>query len=194
VRSVLVLASASPRRSELLERAGVRFEVLPSDVDESVLPGEAPRTYAARVAGAKAAAGRTQRPDAWVLAADTIVVVSDEILGKPIDAADAARMLGRLAGRRHTVMTATRLLGPDGATAERLVETEVVFRPLAAREIEGYVAGGEWRGKAGAYAAQGQAAAFISEVHGSYTNVVGLPLAETLVDLERLGVAAPEYA
>jgi len=192
----LVLASASPRRRELLGRAGIRFDVLAADVDESIHDGEAPRAYAARVAGAKAAAGRRARPDAWVLAADTIVVlavVGEAILGKPEGPADAARMLARLAGRRHVVMTATCLVDPAGAETRRLVETEVDFRPLGAAEIDSYVAGGEWQGKAGAYAAQGQAAAFITAIRGSYTNVVGLPLAETLADLVRLGVAAPAY-
>jgi len=189
----LVLASASPRRRELLARAGVRFDALAADVDESVRPGEAPRAYAARVAADKASAGRRARPDAWVLAADTIVVVGDAILGKADGPADAARMLARLSGRRHVVMTATCLLGPDAAATRRLVETEVEFRALGAGEIDSYVAGGEWQGKAGAYAAQGRAAAFITAIHGSYTNVVGLPLAETLADLVRLGVAAPIY-
>jgi len=190
----LVLASASPRRRELLDRAGIRFEVRPADVDESVLPGEPARRYAARVAAAKAEAARGTRPEAWILAADTVVVVGeDEILGKPASAADAAAMLARLAGRTHVVMTATVLVGP-GAEARRLVETEVDFRPLESAEIDSYAAAGEWRGKAGGYAAQGQAAAFIVAIRGSYTNVVGLPLAETLADLARLGVAAPRYA
>lgn len=190
----LVLASASPRRRELLARAGIRFDALAADVDESIHDDEAPREYVARVAGAKAAAGRRARPDAWVLAADTTVVIGEAILGKAAGPAEAARMLGRLAGCRHVVMTATVLVGPSGEATRRLVETEVDFRALDAAEIDSYVAGGEWQGKAGAYAAQGQAAAFITAIHGSYTNVVGLPLAETLADLARLGVAVPVYA
>lgn len=190
----LILASASPRRSELLGRAGVRFEVLPADVDERALPGEAARDYAARVAETKAETVRRARPDAWVLGADTIVVVAEtEILGKPEAPAQAAAMLARLSGRSHVVMTATCLLGPDGES-RRLVETEVVFRALGLDEIASYVDGGEWHGKAGGYAAQGQAAAFVAAIHGSYTNVVGLPLSETLIDLSRLGVAVPRYA
>lgn len=189
----LVLASSSPRRRELLARAGIRFDALAADVDESIHDGEAPRAYVARVAGAKAAAGRRARPDAWVLAADTTVVVGGAILGKADGPAEAARMLARLAGRRHLVMTATVLAGPNAEETRRLVETEVDFRALDAAEIDSYVAGGEWHGKAGAYAAQGQAAAFITAIHGSYTNVVGLPLAETLADLARLGVAVPAY-
>jgi septum formation protein len=172
----------------------VRFEVQPADIDERVLPNETPRDYAARVAETKADTVRRSRPGAWVLAADTIVVVGDaDILGKPDEAAQAAAMLERLSGRSHVVMTATCLLGPDGET-RRLVETEVVFRGLGKDEIASYVEGGEWRGKAGGYAAQGQAAAFIVAIAGSFTNVVGLPLAETLSDLARLGVALPRYA
>jgi septum formation protein len=189
----LILASASPRRSELLARAGVAFAVAPMDVDETVGPGEPAPVYAARVAAAKADAARRLHPEAWVLAADTVVVAGAAILGKPADAADASRMLAELAGREHTVLTATVLDGPGGRFAE-VARTGVVFRPLDAAEIASYVAGGEWRGKAGGYAAQGQAAAFITAIRGSYTNVVGLPLAETLALLARLGVATPRYA
>jgi septum formation protein len=188
----LILASASPRRSELLGRAGIAFEILPADVDESVRPGETPRAYVARVAEAKAELVRRGRPEAWVLAADTTVVVDGDILAKAADETEAARMLARLGGRAHEVMTATCLLGP-GAPARRLVETEVVFRPIGDGEVTSYVRGGEWRGKAGAYGAQGQAAAFIVAIHGSFTNVIGLPLAETLVDLAARGIAAPRY-
>lgn len=190
----LILASASPRRSELLGRAGVRFEIVPTDIDETQLPAETPRRYAARVAEAKAQAGRRARADAWILAADTIVVIDEVILGKAVDADHAEGMLHRLSGRTHIVMTATSLLGPDERAARRLFETAVSFRPLTSAEIRNYVAGGEWRGKAGAYAAQGQAAAFVTELRGSYTNVVGLPLAETLMDLETFGIARPNYA
>jgi septum formation protein len=192
--SRLILASASPRRSELLARAGIRFDVVPSDVDETVQPDEPPTSYVARVARAKADAVRAAWPHAWVLAADTSVVAGGAILGKAADAAEAAGMLRDLSGRGHSVLTATCLVGPDGQRAELVTETEVDFRALSEREIASYVAGDEWRGKAGAYAAQGQAAAFIVAIRGSFTNVIGLPLAETLGALEAFGVARPEYA
>ena len=182
----LVLASASPRRQELLARLDLEFDLLPTEVDETPLPGEAPRVYVRRVAQAKAEAAHALRPDAWVLAADTTVVVDDEILGKPADGADAARMLERLSGRRHLVLTATCLLRPGEPTVRRLVATEVAMRALDAAEIDRYVASGEWHGKAGGYGAQGRAAAFIREINGSYTNVVGLPLAEIYLDLKPL--------
>jgi nucleoside triphosphate pyrophosphatase len=182
----LVLASGSPRRLELLGRLGLEPEVLPADLHEAPHPGEAPRAYVARLAEAKAEWARARRPDAWILGADTEVVLGDEILGKPSDEADAARMLAALAGRRHLVLTATCLLRPGAEPLKRLVATEVAMRALAASEVARYVAGGEWRGKAGGYAAQGAAAAFIREIHGSFTNVVGLPLAELALDLAPL--------
>jgi septum formation protein len=140
----------------------------------------------ARVAAAKAEGVAAGRPDAWVLAADTTVVVDGAILGKAADAAEATRMLSALAGRGHRVLTGTCLLAPDGMSFRRIVDTTVIFRPLDADEIARYIASGEWDGKAGAYGAQGLAAAFITEIHGSYTNVVGLPLAEVAVDLKRV--------
>jgi septum formation protein len=184
---MLILASASPRRRELLARAGVVFEVAAAEIDESVRPGEAPRAYAERVAAEKAAAVAALRPDAWVLAADTIVVVQEDILGKAEDEREAAAMLARLSGRTHRVMTAFCLVGT--ARASDVVSTEVVMRALSEDEIDQYARSGEWRGKAGAYAAQGIAAAFITEIRGSYTNVVGLPLAEVLTALRRAGAA-----
>ncbi|HKA89027.1 MAG TPA: Maf family protein [Haliangiales bacterium] len=188
----LVLASASPRRRELLARAGVSFEVAPAEVDETPRPGEAPRALAARLAHAKAEAAR--RPDAFVLGADTIVVLGERVLGKPEDAAEAAAMLRELSGRTHVVLTATCLLAPAGAAIERTCATEVDVVPLGERDIAAYVASGEWRGKAGGYAAQGIASAFIGAVRGSYTNVVGLPLAEVLADLARAGAPGADLA
>jgi septum formation protein len=182
----LILASASPRRRELLERLGLAFEVAPADVDETPRPGEAPDRYAARVAGDKARVARARVADAWILAADTTVVLDGDVLGKPDDAAHAARMLAALAGRAHQVMTAVCLERPDGRAARRVVVTDVIMRPLSAVEIARHTAAEEWRGKAGGYAAQGLAAAFITEIHGSYTNVVGLPLAEVALDLAEL--------
>ncbi len=189
---ILVLASSSPRRRELLARAGVAFEVVPAEVDEAPRPGEAPGALAARLARAKAEAVR--RPDAFVLGADTIVVQGDRILGKPGDAVEAADMLRALSGRTHRVITATCLLAPDGAATERTCATEVDVVPLGDRDIAAYVGSGEWRGKAGGYAAQGIASAFIAGVRGSYTNVVGLPLAEVLRDLAEAGAPAADLA
>ncbi|HVZ74224.1 MAG TPA: Maf family protein [Polyangia bacterium] len=196
----LVLASASPRRRELLERLGLALVVAAADVDETPLPDERPADYVRRVAGAKcdaAVAARAALADPpggaalAVLAADTTVVAGLEILGKPADADDARRMLGRLAGRRHEVATAYRIRAGD-KTAERTVTTAVVFRALAPAEIDAYVASGEWRGKAGGYAVQGIAGAFVTELRGSHTNVIGLPVAEVLADLQALG-ALPAY-
>ena len=200
--STLVLASASPRRRELLARIGLTLAIHPMDVDESVLPEELPDAYVRRVAREKAEAalnalenglGRGDGLSAAspIIAADTIVVVDGTILGKPSSSEDARRMLRLLAGRRHEVTTATCLIR-EGRKAERAVTTQVAFRQLEPKEIDAYVASGEWRGKAGGYAVQGVAAAFITELRGSLTNVIGLPLAEILADLRALG-AVPAY-
>jgi septum formation protein len=194
----LVLASASPRRRELLERLGLALLVAAADVDEAPLPGERATDYVRRVAGAKcdavvAARGELGEAAAAlaVLAADTTVVVAGEILGKPADADDARRMLARLAGRRHEVATAYRIRFRE-RTVERTVTTTVSVRALAPAEIEAYVASGEWQGKAGGYAVQGIAGAFVTELRGSHTNVIGLPVTEVLADLQALG-ALPGY-
>jgi septum formation protein len=194
----LVLASASPRRRELLERLGLALVVAAAELDETPRPGERPEDYVRRVAGAKCDAVAGTRAGAAplpVLAADTIVVAAGEgapeILGKPADADDARRMLGRLAGRRHEVATAYRIRFAD-KLVERTVTTVVVFRALTPAEIDAYVASGEWRGKAGGYAVQGIAGGFVAELRGSHTNVIGLPLAEVLADLQALG-ALPRY-
>jgi septum formation protein len=174
----LILASASPRRRHLLAALGVSFTVLPVDVDERPHAGEEPVAFARRMADEKARAASRLRPE-WVLGADTIVELDGTIFGKPLDGADAAVMLARLAGRAHVVRTAVALLAPSGATAENaVVATEVSFRPLDAAAIAAYVATGEPLGKAGAYAIQGDGAHLIDRVVGSYTNVIGLPLPE----------------
>jgi septum formation protein len=197
-RPDLILASASPRRRELLERLGLRLQVRPTEIDESPNPDELPSDYVRRIAAGKAAAAVAAMPAdrrIWsatpLLAADTTVIVDGMILGKPDDENDARRMLEMLAGRRHEVTTAYRIVH-EGREVDRAVTTVVAFRLLDPGELAAYVAGGEWRGKAGAYAVQGVAAAFVTELRGSWTNVVGLPLAEVLADLRALG-ALPGY-
>jgi septum formation protein len=191
---MLILASASPRRRELLERVGVVFAVDPADTDETRAPDEPPGAYAARVAEEKARTVATRHPGAAVLAADTIVVVDGDVLGKAADEREARAMLERLSGRAHVVTTAVHLLAPVGGETAFVVHSEVEFRPLGARELDGYVASGEWRGKAGAYAVQGVGAGLVRAVRGSYTNVVGLPLVEVLEELELAGVATADFA
>ena len=185
----LVLASASPRRHQLLAQLGLKFEVSPADLDESVHPGEAPHTYVERLARAKAASTARLHPGAVCLAADTSVVVDTEILGKPQDDADGRAMLKRLSGRSHVVMTGVAVCGP--LVESLVVETTVRFRALSLAEIVWYVATGEGRDKAGGYASQARAGAFIEAIEGSVSSVIGLPLAQTLALLERAGVELP---
>lgn len=185
----LVLASASPRRRELLERVGLRLRVVPSNRDETPVPGEAPRDYVQRVAREKCLA--CLEPALPVLAADTTVILDGRILGKPASADEAQSMLTRLAGRRHEVTTAYCVRHKD-RRIERAVTTQVSFRLLDPNEVEAYVACKEWDGKAGGYAIQGIAAAFVTDVRGSITNVIGLPLAEVIADLRALD-ALPTY-
>ncbi len=174
----LVLASASPRRRELLERLGLRFTVRSADIDETPLPGEAPDAYVLRLAREKA---RTAgRPGELVLAADTTVVVDGEILGKPEDGADAERMLRLLSGREHEVLTGVAVLevleGAETRTAAEVARTAVRMAALTPEEIAWYVATDEPKDKAGAYAIQGLSALFVETVSGNYANVVGLPI------------------
>jgi len=199
----LVLASASPRRRELLGQLGLALEVTPANVDETPHPGERPADYVRRVAAAKCDAVAAARaappalpdgpplPTLPILAADTIVIVDDQIFGQPTDEADARRMLTALAGRRHDVTTAFRI-SFGGRTLDRAVTTTVSFRTLRPAELDAYIASGEWKGKAGWYAVQGRAAVFVTELRGSHTNVIGLPLAEVLADLQALE-ALPRY-
>lgn len=175
----LVLASASPRRSELLAQLGVPFRVMAVDIDETPLPGENPRELVQRLARLKAeTACRRVDADPLVLGADTVVVLGHTILGKPADAAEAVSMLQRLSGRPHTVYSGLALVRRGFAPRERVVRTRVWMRDIAPDEIDAYLATGEPMGKAGAYAIQGRAAAFVRFLAGSYTNVVGLPLFE----------------
>lgn len=191
----LLLASASPRRRELLERVGVPVEVQPADIDESTRDGEAPEAYVARLARAKATA-IARRSGRWVLAADTTVAIGGAILGKAETADEAAEMLRRLSGRTHRVLTAFALIGErDGEPClrEGLVASDVAMVELDAATLADYLASGEWRGKAGAYAIQGIGAALVRAVHGSVTNVAGLPLAEVLAALRELGAPLPRF-
>ena len=174
----LLLASASPRRAELLAAAGIAFDVEPAHVDEGVRDGESPEAYVRRVAEDKALTIHRLRPERLVLAADTTVVVDHHILGKPEDADDARRMLRLLSGRAHEVMTGVTLAGPGHRPHEtRVALTTVEFVALSGEDIDWYVASGEPMDKAGAYAIQGLASRFITRIDGSYSNVVGLPVA-----------------
>lgn len=184
----LILASASPRRAELLARAGYEFTIEPADVDESLMPGEPPADYVLRVARAKAhaVATRCRESGSMVLAADTTVVVDGEILAKPADREDAARMLKRLAGVVHEVLTGVVVVAGDREVTE-VVRTRVHLLPLSPDEIAWYVESGEPEGKAGAYAIQDRAARFVDWIEGSWSNVVGLPVATVDRMLKRLG-------
>ncbi|MBW2275257.1 MAG: septum formation inhibitor Maf [Deltaproteobacteria bacterium] len=180
----LVLASGSPRRRQLLSRAGVEFEVIPADIPELQREGEAPRAFAERLAGEKALAVAQRvgpAPRRWVLGADTIVVLGDAVLGKPDDPEHAVQLLSRLVGRRHRVITGVALVDSEGLRSEGLsVTSEVSMHPASADEIRSYVATGESLDKAGAYALQGEGRRFVDRVEGSESNVIGLPLAATL--------------
>lgn len=183
----LILGSASPRRLELLAQIGIiPARILLAEIDEAPRRQEDPRDYVRRIAREKAEvlAGRAEGP---ILCADTAVVAGRRILGKPADAAEARQFLQLLSGRRHRVLTAVALLH-DGRLRERLVSTTLRFRPLTAAQIDAYLASGEWRGKAGGYAIQGRAGAFAIWLQGSYSAVVGLPVAETAALLATIGI------
>ncbi|MFZ3233795.1 MAG: Maf family nucleotide pyrophosphatase [Stellaceae bacterium] len=178
--ALLVLASASPRRLELLAQIGVVPDLVdPADIDETPRRGELPPAHALRLAREKLLRVMPRHPGAFVLAADTVVACGRRILPKPADEPSARRCLDLLSGRRHRVHSGVALSGPDGRVAIRRVDTQVAFKRLSADELAAYLASGEWRGKAGGYAIQGRAAALIRFVSGSYSNVVGLPLFET---------------
>lgn len=182
----LILASASPRRRELLARLGVApDEVFPADIDESPLKGELPRDYAQRMAREKALA--VPNGDAHVLSGDTVVVLGRRILPKAEDEATARKCLALMSGRRHRVLSAIALKSPDGTVRERLSETIVRFKPLSDAEIDSYIADEEWHGKAGGYAIQGSAEGLIAWISGSHSGVVGLPLFETRALLRSAG-------
>ena len=185
---MLVLASASPRRLDLLARIGVVPDsVVPADVDESVLRGELPRDHALRLAREKAEAVAAKNPDALVLAADTVVSVGRRVLPKVEDEATLRAGMKLLSGRGHRVLTGVALAAPRQPVRTRLVETMIAMKPLSQDEIDYYAAHGEWRGKAGGYALQGYGEVYVRHIAGSYSNVVGLPLAETRVLLKAAG-------
>jgi septum formation protein len=185
----LVLASASPRRRELLERAGLSLEVRPADVDETPRSGEDPLAYVARLSVDKV---HRQRSDGDItVAADTAVIVDGDILGKAEDATSARAMLQRLSGRAHTVATGVAVIGTDGRLRSTTVTTRVWMAPLSSERIDWYIATAEPFGKAGGYAVQGRGAAFVRSLEGSWTNVVGLPLVETLDLLTEAGLTLP---
>jgi septum formation protein len=189
--TVILLASASPRRREILQTLGLRFEVAAVDADEEALEGEAPPRYLERVVAEKLRLGLVlgqARGLGAVLVADTTVVLDGQMLAKPLDAADNARMIRALGGRDHEVMTRFAVRGPGGQQVARTVTTRVRFRALDEGEIEGYVASGEGRDKAGGYAIQGLGAFMIEGIDGSYSCVVGLPACEVVQALRAVGV------
>lgn len=187
----IILASASPRRRELLQQIGLEFSVVPSNVPEELLPGETPEEHVVRLSRAKAAevAGRRDIAGRWVIGSDTVVLCDGEILGKPADERDAARMLRQLSGREHRVLSGFAVI--DRLSSQERTEavgTRVRFRALTDAEIARYIASGESADKAGAYAIQGLGVCFVAGINGSYTNVVGLPLCRLTLTLEQLGV------
>lgn len=187
-RPSLVLASASPRRLELLAQAGIVPDVVDGcDIDETPLKGETPRRAALRLSLTKARVGASRYPDAYVLAADTIVAVGRRLLGKPDGEAEARKMLGLLSGRGHRVFTGVTVIAPDGRTASRISETRVKLKRFSADDVAALIDGDQWRGAAGGYKIQGRAGACVVSLIGSYTGVVGLPLYETMGLLAGLG-------
>ena len=188
----LILASASPRRRELLGRLGIApARIVAADIDESPLPRELPRPHAARLARGKAQALApvATAEQAHVLAGDTVVAVGRRILPKAEDAATAEMCLRLLSGRRHRVFSAIALLAPDGTLRERVSETQLRFKQLSEAEIAAYIVGGEWHGKAGGYAIQGSAEGLVAWIAGSHSGVIGLPLFETRALLKSAGFA-----
>jgi len=184
--AILVLASASPRRLDLLRQVGIEpDEIAHTDIDETQAKDETPRRLALRLAEGKARAAA--RAGAFVIGADTVVTLGTRVLPKTESADEARRCLALLSGRAHRVLTGVAVIAPDGRLATRLSETRVQVKRLTVEEIDGYIACDEWAGKAGGYGIQGRAAAFISSLSGSYSGVVGLPLNETVNLLQGLG-------
>ena len=189
---VLILASASPRRKDLLAQIGITPDkIQPADLDESEKPSEAPRAYALRLAIEKAQAVHALAPGAIILAADTAVAVGRRILPKTETEDEARACLDLMSGRSHQVLTGIAVIAADGRMMSRLVTTRVKMKRLTPQEVSGYIASGEWKGKAGGYGIQGKAGALISDLSGSYTGVVGLPVFETRNLLEAAGYPVP---
>ena len=188
---MLVLASASPRRRDLLSQVGITPDTIePASIDETPRSKEPPGALATRLAEAKARAVAANHPGDWIIGADTVVACGRRILPKPDDAVQARACLGMLSGRRHRVFGGLCIVDPGARSHVRCTVTSVGFKRLTPREIEAYIAGDEWRGKGGGYAIQGRAGAFVKFVNGSYFNVVGLPLYETVTLLQGLGYRA----
>lgn len=184
----LVLASASPRRLDLLRQVGIEPDLIdPADIDETPGRDETPRRLALRLAQEKAAVVAARHPEAFVLGADTLVAVGRRILNKPEDEAEARAMLGLLSGRAHKVLTGLVVMAPGGRKAERVVETRVRFKRLSGPETDAFIAAGDWRDAAGGYKIHQRAGAFVTDLQGSYASVVGLPLHETVSLLAGLG-------
>jgi septum formation protein len=189
-KNKLILASASPRRKELLGSIGIPFVVEPSEIEELLQDEESPEVHVQRLADEKASDVAHKYPESWVLGADTIVVIDDRILGKPVNVAEAIRMLSTLSGRAHEVFTGYAILNSRFPELKIVAyaQSEVFIRALSQEEIICYVRTGEPLDKAGAYAIQGVGAAIVEKVYGSYTNVVGLPLCEVARDFKKLGI------
>lgn len=185
----LILASASPRRRELLQRTLLRFRVIPSHTEETRRDEEPPQTYVARIAAEKARAVAERQPGFWILAADTIVALEGQVFGKPTNLDNARQMLTTLSGHPHQVLTAFVLLDPTGkTTAAEIVTSQVIFKELSASEVAAYLATGEPFDKAGAYAFQGKGRDLIAQVSGSYSNIIGLPMDEVTAALRAVGL------
>jgi len=189
LKQQIILASASPRRKQLLSSVGLKFKTVPAHVDENYLNGETPNQHARRLAQSKAKIISEKYPDTWVLGADTIVVIDGQILGKPENKAQAKKMLQKLSGRTHKVHTAfTITRAASSISRTRVIQSAVSFKKISPDEIKWYISSKEPYDKAGGYAAQEKGASFIKSVRGSYTNVIGLPLCEVLEEFKTLGV------
>lgn len=185
----LILASASPRRRELLQQTPLRFRVIPSHMEETRRDEEPPETYVARIAAEKARAVAERQPGFWILAADTIVALEGQVFGKPANLDNARQMLTTLSGHPHQVLTAFVLLDPTGkTTAAEIVTSQVIFKELSASEVAAYLATGEPFDKAGAYAFQGKGRDLIAQVSGSHSNIIGLPMDEVTTALRAVGL------
>ena len=190
--AALVLASASPRRLDLLRQVCLEPDAIdPADLDESATAQETPRQLAQRLAQAKAQRVAAQWPGAFVIGADTVVALGRRVFGKPSDEAQARRMISRLSGRAHRVLTAVAVAAPDGRMSSRLSESRVAFKRMTAAELDELIACQEWRGAAGGYRIQGRAGGLVISLQGSYSGIVGLPLYETLALLGGLGFQRP---